>query len=132
MNLYYIIGLVLVIIICLSYAIPLVTSNSIETFSPSKKIVFTAYTAEWCPHCVEFNSNIYGKLVDKFNGSPNVKINNVDCTDDRSGNTKTIGGNIINGFPTLMINVYHNGKMNEIQYDGNRRFEDIVSFINNL
>lgn len=132
MNLYYIIGLVIVLIICFSYAIPLINSKSTETFSASKKIVLTAYTADWCPHCVEFNSNVYGKLVSAYKGNENVKITKKDCTNDRSGDTKTIGGNSINGFPTLMINIYENGKMNEIQYDGNRRFEDIVSFINNL
>lgn len=132
MNSYYIIGLVLVIIICLSYAIPLITTKTTETFNGSKKIVLTAYTADWCPHCVEFNSNVYGKLVDKFNGNQNVKITKVDCTNDRSGHTKTIAGNPINGFPTIMFNIYKNGKMNEIQYDGNRRVEDIVSYINSL
>jgi len=132
MNLYYIIGLVIVIIICLSYSIPLITSKSTETFNGSKKIVMTAYTADWCPHCVEFNSNVYSHLVDKFNGNQNVKINKIDCTNDRSGQTKTIAGHPINGFPSLMINVYKNGKMNEIQYDGNRKVDDIVSFINSL
>jgi hypothetical protein len=30
------------------------------------------------------------------------------------------------------LNVYENGKMKEIQYDGNRSVEDIVSYINSL
>jgi hypothetical protein len=81
---------------------------------------------------IEFNSNVYGNLQKAFNGNQNVEITKVDCTNDRSGDTKTIGGNQINGFPTLMINIYENGNMKEIQYDGNRKVEDIVSFINNL
>jgi thiol:disulfide interchange protein len=132
MNIYYIVGLIIVILLLLSYGIPLLSSINKEKFNGSKKIVFTAYTADWCPHCVEFNSTIYGNLVKAFNGNSTVKITKIDCTNDQSGKTKTIGGNIINGFPSLMINVYENGKMNEIQYDGNRRLEDIVAFINNL
>ena len=133
MNIYYVIGIILVLLLVLSYGIPLITTNNTESFNDSKKkIVFTAYTADWCPHCVEFNSTIYGKLVNNFSGNNTVKITKVDCTNDRSGNTKTIGGNQINGFPSLMINIYKNGKMNEIQYDGNRRLEDIIAYINNL
>jgi len=137
MNIYYIIALVILLLLLLSYGLPMLIKKSklsnLEGFNSSKKkIVFTAYVAEWCPHCVEFNSNVYSHLVDKFNGNQNVKINKIDCTNDRSGDTKTIAGHPINGFPTLMINVYKNGKMNEIQYDGNRKVDDIVSFINSL
>jgi len=137
MNIYYIIALVVLVLLLLSYGLPILIKKSklsnLEGFNSSKKkIVFTAYVAEWCPHCVEFNSNVYGNLKKAFNGNQNVEITKVDCTNDRSGDTKTIGGNQINGFPTLMINVYENGNMKEIQYDGNRKVEDIVSFINNL
>jgi hypothetical protein len=136
MNIYYIIALVLLVLILVSYGLPMLIKKSKllnrEGFNSSKKIVFTAYTADWCPHCVEFNSNVFSKLVNLFNGNEQIKITKVDCTNDQSGNTKTVGGNSLNGFPTLMINIYENGKMNEIQYDGNRKVEDIVSFIKNL
>jgi thiol:disulfide interchange protein len=132
MNIYYIVGIIIIIILFFSYGIPLIASKNKEGFNGSKKIVFVAYTADWCPHCVEFNDNVYGKLVDKFSNNEKVQITKVDCTNDRSGNTKTRGGNKINGFPSLVINVYENGKMKEIQYDGNRSVEDIVSYINSL
>jgi thiol:disulfide interchange protein len=37
-----------------------------ETFKNEKKIVFTAYTADWCPHCVTFKNESYGQLRNYF------------------------------------------------------------------
>ena len=82
--------------------------------SSNKKIIFTSYTADWCPHCVDFKEKTYGKLVDYFANSPNIKITNVDCTNDNSGKTRTPAGNQIDGFPTLVINTYENGKMSNV------------------
>ena len=100
--------------------------------SSNKKIVFIAYTADWCPHCVEFKEKTYGKLVDYFANSSNIKITNVDCTNDNSGKTKTPAGNAIESFPTLVINTYQDGKMNEIMYDGSRDAESIIQYLKGL
>ena len=140
MNLLYLIGFLIIAIIIFYPSIIncLPSMNLMDSFKnqenfTSNQIVFTSYTADWCPHCVEFNSNVYGKLVDHYKGNKNIKITKVDCTNDRAGETKTISGNEINGFPTLMIYIYDNGgNMKEIQYSGNRTAKDIISFINDL
>lgn len=107
------------------------TNYNIEGFS-GKKIVFTAYTADWCPHCVSFKSDVYGDLVSAFASNPNIKIKNVDCTNDQSGKTTTPAGNPLQGFPTLVINTYKNGKMTEKNYDGPRDSGEIINHLNNL
>jgi thiol:disulfide interchange protein len=103
----------------------------IEGFN-NKKIVFTAYTADWCPHCVTFKSDVYGNLVSAFANNPNIKIKNVDCTNDQSGKTTTPAGNPLQGFPTLVINIYKDGKMTEKNYDGPRDSGEIINYLNNL
>jgi len=104
----------------------------IEGFNGNKKIVFTAYTADWCPHCVSFKSDIYGNLVKEFANNPNISIKNVDCTNDQTGRTTTPAGNPLQGFPTLVINTYQNGKMTEKNYDGPRDSGEIINHLKNL
>jgi thiol:disulfide interchange protein len=111
-----------------------VVNNNIkrENFNSSKQIIFTAYTADWCPHCVTFKNESYGKLQNYFSNNSNIKITNVDCTNDNSGNTKTRAGNSLQGFPTLVINTVTNGKMNEEMYEGSRDANAIISYLKNL
>jgi len=104
----------------------------IEGFNGGKKVVFTAYTADWCPHCVSFKSEIYGDLVNEFSNNPKISIKNVDCTNDQSGKTTTAAGNPLQGFPTLVINTYKNGKMTEKNYDGPRDSKEIINHLKNL
>jgi thiol:disulfide interchange protein len=104
----------------------------IEGFNGNKKIVFTAYTADWCPHCVTFKSDVYGNLVNSFTNNPVISIKNVDCTNDQTGKITTPAGNPLQGFPTLVINTYKNGKMTEKNYDGPRDSNEIVNHLNNL
>ena len=81
MNLYYYIIAVIVILLILpsidiSFLNPYIPSFfKMEKFksnssSSNKKIIFTSYTADWCPHCVDFKEKTYGKLVDYFANSP--------------------------------------------------------------
>lgn len=143
MNLYYYIIAVIVILLILpsidlSFLNPYIPSFfKMEKFksnssSSNKKIIFTSYTADWCPHCVDFKEKTYGKLVDYFANSPNIKITNVDCTNDNSGKTRTPAGNQIDGFPTLVINTYENGKMSEMMYDGSRDPDSIIQYLKGL
>ena len=143
MNLYYYIIAVIVILLILpsidlSFLNPYIPSFfRMEKFksnssSSNKKIIFTSYTADWCPHCVDFKEKTYGKLVDYFANSPNIKITNVDCTNDNSGKTRTLAGNQLDGFPTLVINTYENGKMSETIYDGSRDADSIIQYLKGL
>jgi thiol:disulfide interchange protein len=143
MNLYYYIIAVIVLLLILpsfdlSFLNPYIPSFfKIEKFntnnsSSNKKIIFTAFTADWCPHCVDFKEKSYGKIVDYFRNSPNIQITNVDCTNDNSGKTKTPAGNPIEGFPTLVINTFQDGKMSETMYDGSRDAESIIQYLKGL
>jgi len=143
MNLYYYIIAVIVLLLILpsidiSFLNPYIPSFlKIEKFksnnsSSNKKIIFTAFTADWCPHCVDFKEKAYGKIVDYFKNSSNIQITNVDCTNDNSGKTKTPAGNPIEGFPTLVINTHENGKMSETMYDGSRDAESIIQYLKGL
>jgi len=143
MNLYYYIIAVIVLLLILpsidiSFLNPYIPSFlKIEKFksnnsSSNKKIIFTAFTADWCPHCVDFKEKTYGKLVDYFANSQNIQIKNVDCTNDNSGKTKTPAGNPIESFPTLVINTFQDGKMSETMYDGSRDAESIIQYLKGL
>lgn len=145
MNLYYIIILIIVILLLFptisryiknTYMKP-AKKEKYEPFSGAKsgnrKIVFSAYTADWCPHCVDFKENVYGILQKAFNNNPNIHVRNVDCTNDKNGSIKTEAGKQIEGYPTLMINIYDNGKMvKEMPYEGARMAEDIISYLRSL
>jgi len=101
--------------------------------SKLKKVIFTSYTAEWCPHCVTFKSETYGNLFNMFKGDQKIVIQNVDCTNDRNGSTRTIGGNAIDGYPTLMINTYDaNNNMTENAYNGARDANSIANYLRSL
>jgi len=145
MNLYYIIIAIIVILLIFptlrtsvfNVILPINNSKSskVEKFEgKNKKVVFTAYTADWCPHCVDFKKNIYGKLKAAFNGHPYISIRNVDCTDDKEGKIKTEGGNQIEGYPTLVTNIYANGNMvKELNVEGNRGdVNEIVNYLKSL
>ena len=109
------------------------TAASTEKFTSNKQIVLTAYTADWCPHCVTFKNESYGKLKNHFSNNSNIKINNVDCTNDSGGNTKTMGGKSLQGFPTLVVNVVVDGKSTkEEMYEGSRDAKSIISFLENM
>jgi thiol:disulfide interchange protein len=142
MNLYYYIIAVIIILLILpsidiSFLNPYIPSFlKMEKFkssnSSNKKIIFTSYTADWCPHCVDFKEKTYGKLVDYFANSQDIQIKNVDCTNDNTGKTKTPAGNAIDGFPTLVINTYQDGKMSEMIYDGSRDADSIIQYLKGL
>lgn len=101
--------------------------------SKLNKVIFTSYTADWCPHCVTFKSETYGNLYNMFKGDKKIVIQNIDCTNDRNGSTRTIGGNSIDGYPTLMINTYDaNNNMNENAYNGARDANSIANYLRSL
>lgn len=145
MNLYYIIIAIIIILLVFpslrssvfNYIIPMNNTNTrqkVEKFNgKNKKVVFTAFTADWCPHCVVYKKNVHVYLARKFAGHPTISIKNVDCTNDTSGQTKTPAGNSINGFPTLVTNVYVDGKMTELNFEGNRNnVDEIIDYLKGL
>ena len=147
MNLYYIVIAIIIILLVFptlrttvfNYILPSNLTNTssskkLEKFNgKNKKIVFTAYTADWCPHCVDFKNNVYGQLQNVFDGHPNISIRNIDCTNDTKGNIKTEAGKPLEAFPTLITNIYTNGKMKEVMFEGDRNnVNKIVSYLNNL
>jgi len=104
-----------------------------ENFNSVGKVVFSSYTAEWCPHCVTFKNQTFGTLSNMFNGDNRIIIKNVDCTNDRTGNTRTPAGNPIEGYPTLIVNTYDaNNVMKEIPYNGARDANSIANYLRNL
>ena len=147
MNLYYIIIAIIVILLIFpslrtlvfNYILPTNNTNNtenkkLEKFNgKDKKIVFTSYTADWCPHCVDFKKNVYGDLKNAFKGHPTISIKNVDCTNDKEGKTRTEAGKPIEGYPTLVANIYANGSMKEINFEGNRNdVKEIVNYLKKL
>jgi thiol:disulfide interchange protein len=100
--------------------------------SAKKKIVLTAYTADWCPHCVTFKNESYGQLRDYFKNNDTIQITNVDCTNDTSGGIKTKGGNSLNGYPSLVINTYTCNNMAEEMYEGPRDASSIIKYLQKL
>ena len=97
-----------------------------------KKIVFTAYTADWCPHCVTFKNESYGQLRDYFKNNAKIQITNVDCTNDTNGKIRTKTGKQLNGYPTLVINTYTCNNVTEEMYEGPRDAGSIIKFLQNL
>ena len=145
MNLYYIIIAIIIILLVFpslrssvfNYIIPMNNTNpnaKVEKFKgKNKKIVFTAFTADWCPHCVDYKKNVHVYLARAFDRHPTINIKNVDCTNDRSGQIKTPGGNSITGFPTLVTNVYVDGNMTEINFNGDRNnVDEIINYLKGL
>jgi thiol:disulfide interchange protein len=145
MNLYYIIIAIIIILLIFpslrssvfNYIIPMNNTDSyqkVEDFNgKNKKIVFTAFTADWCPHCVDYKKNVHVYLAKAFKNHPTISIKNVDCTNDRSGQTKTPAGNSIDGFPTLVTNVYVDGNMSELNFSGNRNnVDEIINYLKGL
>lgn len=141
MNLYYlIIFIVLFILIIypyLSKSIPFINSffshKKLEKFNSNKKVILSIYTADWCPHCIDFKKNELGNLYNHYKNSKNVMIKNIDCTNDKDNKIKTMSGKPLEGYPSLIINVFdENNNMKEINYDGDRTANEIISFINKL
>jgi thiol-disulfide isomerase/thioredoxin len=147
MNLYYVVIAIIIILLIFptlrttvfNYIIPANVTNTssskkLEKFNgKDKKIVFTAYTADWCPHCVDFKNDVYGKLKAAFNGHPYISIRNIDCTNDKQGNIKTEAGKSLEGYPTLVTNIYANNNMKEVMFDGDRsNVNEIISYLKKL
>ena len=139
MNLYYIIVLIILLLLAFPYitkSIPLLNSyfnNKLEKFDSNKKIILSIYTADWCPHCVEFKKNELNKLKNYYQNSKNVVIKNVDCTEDKEGKTKTMSGKNIDGYPTLVINIIdESNNMKEIMYEDDRVASNIINYVNKL
>jgi thiol-disulfide isomerase/thioredoxin len=139
MNLYYIIVLIILVLLIfpniLSAIYTYITpkNKKLEKFvGKNKKIILSCYTAEWCPHCVDFNRDILPSIKKEFSNHPYISIRSVDCTNDKDGNIKTESGNSITGFPTLITNIYIDGNMKELQYDGSRNVSEIINYLKNL
>jgi thiol:disulfide interchange protein len=110
-----------------------VKSDSVKsTPANEKKIVFTAYTADWCPHCVTFKNESYGQLKDYFKNNSKIQITNVDCTNDTTGKIKTKTGKQLNGYPTLVINTYTCNNTTEEMYEGPRDAGSIIKYLQKL
>ena len=97
-----------------------------------KKIVFTAYTADWCPHCVSFKRDSLGQLKSYFRNHETIEIKNMDCTNDTTGRIKTKNGNSLQGYPTLVINISKCNDRSEEVYDGPRDAGSIIKYLQSL
>ena len=97
-----------------------------------KKIVFTAYTADWCPHCVTFKNESYGQIKNYFRNNSKIQITNVDCTNDTNGSIRTKTGKQLNGYPTLVINTYKCNNTTEEMYEGPRDAGSIIKYLQSL
>jgi thiol:disulfide interchange protein len=102
------------------------------TSDNKKKIVFTAYTADWCPHCVSFKRDSLGQLKSYFRNHETIEIKNMDCTNDTTGRIKTKNGNSLQGYPTLVINISKCNDRSEEVYDGPRDAGSIIKYLQSL
>jgi thioredoxin domain-containing protein 5 len=89
-----------------------------------KGVTFVKFFAPWCGHCKRL-APVWKNLSEKFLGTPNVKIAQVDCT--LSENKDLCTTQEVNGFPTLFI--YKNGER-IAEYNGSRSLEDLYDFVN--
>jgi thiol-disulfide isomerase/thioredoxin len=138
MNFYFYTIIIIIVILIIS---PLLYPQLLKLFSNKKKEKFTnnnkkiilhIYTADWCPHCIDFKSRHLQNLLYYYKDNKNIKIKNIDCTNDKNGETKTQKGAKVYQFPTFIVNIYENSEMKEINYEGNINSEDIISFLNKL
>jgi len=96
------------------------------------KLNVTLYFAHWCGHCKQFLKESWGKLKKQHNGSDEVQLNEIDCTEVKS-RIQTPGGNDIEGFPTLVFNyIDANGDLQEEEYKGGRTVKHVNDYINKM
>jgi len=139
MNFYFYTIIIIIVILIISILLysqlfNLFSNKKKEKFTNNnnKKIILHIYTADWCPHCIDFKSTHLQNLLNYYKDNKNIKIKNIDCTNDKNGETKTQKGAKVYQFPTFIVNIYENSEMKEINYEGNINSEDIISFLNKL
>ncbi len=108
----------------ISYPLPYIVSNGAfvkEGFETSNSKLILFY-ADWCGHCKKFKP-IFDKELKELISSSNipVKLESIDC----DKNPEITSKYNISAFPTLILEV--NNKL--INYDGQRKSEDIIQFI---
>ena len=97
--------------------------NTFENFITDEKIIVTNYYTNWCGWSKKFSSewNTFKNII-----SDNKNISTVDVMcDDPNNHDKCIN---VPGFPYVVIN--KNNK--NIPYDGERKADKILNYINNL
>ncbi len=80
-------------------------------YSNPNKYIIKLYSADWCPHCVDFKP-IWNQLKSKYN---HIKFVDVDCTNEQPNLS------FVNGYPTIAIfdssDVYIENYQNERSFD---------------
>lgn len=90
-----------------------------------KKLVL--YYAPWCGHCQNLKP-IWGELERAYDGKivagQTVKIEKINGDEEK----ETVQSLNIGGFPTIIM---YKDDGSKLVYNGDRSFEDLVSFLNN-
>jgi thiol-disulfide isomerase/thioredoxin len=89
----------------------------------SDNILVELFRAEWCGHCKSF-VDVWEKLINEL---PGVTFKKYEHTTENDKEKKEFEKNNINSFPTIIITT-----QNKQQYKGERTFEAIKEFIENL
>lgn len=99
-----------------------------EAFTAARgesKHVMIKFFAPWCGHCKAMAGE-WRQLEDKYAGSADVLVGEVDCTDEDKGR-KLCTENKIKSFPTVLY--YPPGKLSSQKYGGARQFEALDAFL---
>lgn len=99
-----------------------IINNNKNLVGGSKKVIFTLYYVDWCPHC-----KVVKPEWNKLENDPNlkhIKIVKINCEENES----VVQEKNIEGFPTILLN--NNGK--EEAYNGNREYTDFKNYLLNV
>lgn len=108
------------------------TVNADQVNIDTEKTNVTLYFADWCGHCKQFIASTWGKLKENYSDKPNMKLNQIDCTNVQS-EIKTPAGMLIKGFPTVIINYKNSdGEYIEEEYSGNRSYPAVSEYLDSL
>lgn len=101
-----------------------VVNGAYKVHSKSMLPEVTLYYAMWCGYSRAFlpEWTRFEELAKKH--LPNIKVSNVRCEEDNENMCIQKG---IEGYPTILLYLY-DGR--EIKYDGERKAEDLIKFIN--
>jgi len=101
-----------------------VGKNFEEIVNDSTKHVLMEYYAPWCGHCKSFLP-IYEKVAEHFKSDPSIVVGKMDAT------ANEVDGLTVTGYPTIKF-YKKDDKSNPINFDGDREFEDVIEFVNEI
>lgn len=131
-----------IILLCIFLFLLYLFTNNIDTFTNKTiksnnndlYVDLILYHVNWCGHCKSFKP-IWNKLLNIIKSSPEhnfIKPRDINCTYNTSKELISPRGNIIYGFPTIIVcirNKNTNEIISEYSYDNERSANGILEFI---